>query len=72
MTGPYVVLALVLVTIPIILLLLRLDAWMTEREFDRRLRGNEVARFARARDAIRKQQESNPGHIRLGHKNTGK
>jgi hypothetical protein len=72
MTGPYVVLALVLVTIPIILLLLRLDAWMTEREFDRRLRGNEVDRFAKARAAIRHQQESNPGHIRLGHKNTGK
>lgn len=71
MNGPIVVLLAVLAVIPIGLLILRLDAWLTERAYQREIRGDESARYAAARAAVRRQQTTNPGHIRLGHHNTG-
>jgi hypothetical protein len=52
MTGPVVLLLLVLTVVPVVLLLLRLDAWLTERAYQRRQRGDESARYAAARAAI--------------------
>lgn len=70
MNGPTVILLLVLGVVPICILLLRLDAWMTERDYQRRQRGDESARFAAARDAVRRQTAGS--RTRIGHKENTK
>lgn len=58
MNGPVVLLLLVLIVVPVFLLLLRLDAWLTERDFNRRIGGNEVDRYEAARQAIARQMST--------------
>lgn len=67
MSGPVVLLLLVLVTVPLMLLILRLDAWLTERRYQREQRGDESERYARARAALHRRNQSNPGRTRIGH-----
>ena len=62
MNGPIVVLLLVLAVVPAFLLILRLDAWMTERQYQREQRGDESARYARARDSIARAQATHPAY----------
>jgi hypothetical protein len=61
-TGPVVVLIVVLIAVPVFLLLLKFDAWMTEREYQRRIGGDEVRRYAEAREAIAKAQTTHPAY----------
>lgn len=65
MNGPTVILLLVLAVVPIGLLILRLDAWLTERDYQRRQRGDESARYQRAREAVARAQKTSK--TRIGH-----
>lgn len=64
MNGPVVLLLAAGITVPVFLLLLRLDAWMTERAYQRRIGGDESARYADARAAVARAQAAN--HVRIG------
>lgn len=65
MSGPVVILLVVLAVVPVFLLILRLDAWLTEREYQRRIRGDEVEQYRRARAAVAR--HVNSSNVRLGH-----
>lgn len=67
MNGPIVVLLAVLAVIPLGLLILRLDAWLTERTYQREQRGDESRRYQRAREAVRRQQALDPSRTRIGY-----
>lgn len=66
MNGPVVVLLIVLAVIPIVVIWLRVDAWLTERDYQRKQRGDESARFQRAREAVARQQANS--NTQLGRK----
>ena len=67
MTGPIVLLLAVWAAFTLTVIFLKVDAWLTERDYQRRIRGDESERYARARRAIHDQQTTNPGRVRLGH-----
>lgn len=64
MNGPVVILLLVLAVVPAFLLVLRLDAWLTERAYRRR-NVDESERYQRARAAVARRQASSI--TRIGH-----
>lgn len=66
LTGPTVILIACAAVLPITWAILAFDNWLSRREFDRKIRGNEVERFARARARIQAQQSNHP--TRLGHR----
>lgn len=70
MTGPVVVLLLVLAVIPLFLLVLWVDARLTEREYQRRIRGDESDRYQRAREAVARAQLTHPAYKHRPRKDT--
>lgn len=66
MNGAVTVLVALLISIPIALSILWFDVWMSRRDYQRRIRGDETERYARARARIQAQQTNHPS--RLGHR----
>lgn len=65
MNGPAVVLIACALVVPLTWAILAFDVWLSRRDYQRRMRGDETERFARARARIQAQQEAS--NTRLGH-----
>ena len=66
MNGPIVILLLCFGGFLACMVFLKVDAWLTEREYQRRIRGDESRRYAAARAAVAR---ANAGtRTRLGHR----
>lgn len=64
MNGPVVILLLCFGGFVGCMLFLKVDAWLTEREYQRRIRGDESRRYADARRAVARQQAVD--RVRIG------